>query len=102
MRNTFMTLAAICFLAAFFTPLSLIAAGAGIVCLVIGIGCAPEGRRADGKRRTGGLLGGVWDAAMESYNTKKCPFCGERILREAKVCRYCGRDLPQGEQNMKK
>lgn len=95
MRSTFMTLAVICFLAALFTPLDILAGVAGIVFLVIGVGCSPAGRRADGKRRTGGLLGGVWDAAMEEVNTKKCPFCGERILKEAIVCRFCDKDLPQ-------
>lgn len=26
---------------------------------------------------------------------RKCPFCAEIVKREATVCRYCQRDLPQ-------
>jgi ATP:corrinoid adenosyltransferase len=31
--------------------------------------------------------------AIESGESRKCPFCSELIKVDAKVCRYCGRDL---------
>jgi hypothetical protein len=32
--------------------------------------------------------------AVASGAQKKCPFCAELIKSEARVCRFCGRELP--------
>jgi predicted amidophosphoribosyltransferase len=31
-------------------------------------------------------------------NTKLCPYCAERIKKDAVVCRHCGRELPPAQE----
>jgi ribosomal protein S14 len=33
----------------------------------------------------------------DARETKECPFCAETILKKAKLCRFCGRELTATE-----
>jgi hypothetical protein len=55
----------------------------------LAIGAAPAGRRADGKARTGGLLGGLWDDWVVHSKMDECPYCRTLISREASKCPNC-------------
>ena len=87
MRSFFAALTIGLIVIGFIVPLAWVGA---VITGLVAIGLAPPGTRADGKRRTGGLLGGLWDDIVVGYKMDDCPYCKAKIQHDAVKCRYCG------------
>lgn len=57
----------------------------GLIAIVV----SPSGKRVDGKKRTGGVLGGLWDDVAVSRSMMDCPHCKSKVSREATKCPNC-------------
>ena len=87
MRPTFQILAIISVIVGFMFPAAFLGA---IVFGFLAIASAPSGLRADGKPKTGGLLGGFWDDIVIGCKMDDCPFCGSKIMADVQKCKHCG------------
>lgn len=86
MRTSFTVLTVILVFVGFIIPLAWIGA---IMCGLLIIASAPPGLRPDGKRRTGGLFGGLIDDIAIGMKMKDCPYCKSKIHNDAVRCPYC-------------
>ena len=84
-----------------FCILHLIAIAFGIVGLFITIPLhliyiaakKPVGLRADGKKQSGGLFGGIMDDVLITYKMRDCPYCKGKVMKEASKCPHCHSEI---------
>lgn len=93
MRTFFSFFAVIFGLAGFIIPIFFMAA---IISVGLAIGCAPPGLRADGKPKSGGLLGGIIDEIVISGKMRDCPYCKRKIMKDAVKCPHCREWVQRG------
>ena len=87
MRSFWLLLTILFIVIGFIVPITWIFA---IITAIIAIGSSPAERRADGKKKTGGLLGPLWDNFMLSQKMFECPYCKSLIFKDVEKCKYCG------------
>ena len=73
-----------------------IAWGAAIITAIMAVASSPPGLRADGKKKSGGLLGGFIDSVVVNAKMTDCPYCGEKIMLNIAKCKHCGEWVKQG------
>ncbi len=59
---------------------------------------APAGQRPDGREKTGGLLGWLWDYFVIKQKMQECPYCLSMIDRNAVKCAHCGEWIPDDDE----
>ena len=56
---------------------------------ILAMASSPPGKRPDGKKKTGGLFGGMIDNYQIKNTMKDCPFCKSKIMKDATKCPNC-------------
>jgi len=93
MKSLFTILTLCLIVIGFYNPFAWVGA---VIALIIAMGSKPEGKRADGKPKTGGLLGSLWDDFDVSTSMTECPFCKSKISNDALKCSHCGEWVKEG------
>lgn len=87
MKKTFTVLTIILAIIGFALPVLWIGA---VISGIIAASASPEGYRIDGRRKTGGLFGGVMDDIALMGKTAICPYCQSKIIKNVSKCANCG------------